>query len=189
MAKLDQTSITAAALRVIESDDHGELTLSAIARELDVTQPALYYHVDGIGDIMRWVGIAVRARLVETLSAATIGVSEAPALRAVADAWRTFSQEHPALYQSTNWYPVEGNRELEAAVGQVLGVLAGSLRAFDLSEGQRTTAALALRSMLHGFVSFELGAGNPAPLSADDTFAQVIDLLLTSIHALSKDDL
>ena len=184
MAKLDQAAITAAALAIVESDEHSELTLSAIARELDVTQPALYYHVDGIDDILRWVGIAVRAQLVDTLSAAIIGVSGADAVRAVADAWRAFSQEHPALYRSTDWHPVEGCAELEQAVGRVLNVLAGSLRGFDLDDAQRANTALALRSTLHGFVSFELGAGNPTPDSADDSFTEVINLLLTGVQSL-----
>lgn len=186
MAKLDQGVITAAALAIVESSEHSELTLSAIARELDVTQPALYYHVDGIDDILRWVGIEVRAQLVDVLSSATIGVSKGEAVRAVAQAWRTFSQDHPALYQSTNWHPVEGCIELEDAVGKVLGVLAGSLRAFALTDAQRANVALALRSSLHGFASFELGAGNPSPQSADDTFTQVIDLLLIGIETLSS---
>jgi len=184
MAKLDQSAITAAALRIIENPELPELTLSAIARELDVTQPALYYHVDGIQDIMRWVGMAVRERLVDALSTATIGVSQSDAVRSVANAWRSFSQENPALYRSTDWHPVEGCAELEEAVGRVLSVLASSLRGFDLTDDQRATTALALRSTLHGFASFELGAGNPSPLSADESFRQIIDLLLAGVTAL-----
>jgi len=184
MAKLDQAAITAAALAIIEQPGPSQLSLAAIARHLDVTQPALYYHVDGIEDILRWVGIAVRAQLVDGLAEASIGLAQDDAVRSAAAAWRTFGQEHPTLYQSTNWHPVEGSPELEAVVGQVLEVLAGTLRGFELSDAQRTNAALALRSTLHGFVSFELGAGNPAPDSADASFAQVIDLLLTGIRAL-----
>lgn len=185
MAKLDQNLITQAALTIIESTEHTELTLSAIARELDVTQPALYYHVDGLADILRWVGLAVRVELAAALSSATIGLSQADAVRAVATAWRSYSQDHPFLYKSTEWHPVEGDVDLEAAVGHVLGILAGSLRGFDLTDDARANAALALRSTLHGFVSFELGAGNPAPLSADDSFSHVIELLITGIEALA----
>lgn len=185
MAKLDQKLITQAALAIIESSENTELTLSAIARELDVTQPALYYHVDGLDDILRWVGIAVRAELVEVLSGATIGLAKADAVRGVSTAWRTFSQEHPRLYKSSEWHPVEGDPDLEAAVQRVMEVLAGSLRGFDLSDDERAKAALALRSTLHGFVSFELGAGNPSPASADDSFTHVTELLITGIEALA----
>ena len=185
MAKLDQNLITQAALTIIDSTEHTELTLSAIARELDVTQPALYYHVDGIDDILRWVGLAVRVELAAVLSSATIGLSRGDAVRAVADAWRSFSQAKPSLYKSTEWHPVEGDADLEAAVGQVLSILAGSLRSFDLSDDERANAALALRSTLHGFVSFELGAGNPSPQGANDSFTHVIELLITGIEALA----
>jgi AcrR family transcriptional regulator len=185
MAKLDQNLITAAALAIVEDSEHSELTLSAIARVLDVTQPALYYHVDGMDDILRWVGIAVRSQLAGVLADAAIGLSRADAVRSVANAWRTFSQQHPALYKSTEWHPVEGCAELEDAVGKVLAVLAGSLRGFELTDSERANAALALRSTLHGFVSFELGAGNPSPQSADDSFSHVIELLITGVVALA----
>ncbi len=186
MAKLDQNLITQSALAIIERGDGTELTLSALARELGVTQPALYYHVDGIEDILRWVGIAVRAQLVNVLSSATIGVSGPDAVRSVADAWLQFDTEHPALYKSTDWHPVEGDLELEAAVGRVLAVLAGSLRGFDLSDAELATSALALRSTLHGFASFELGAGNPSPESSDQSFAQIIDLLIIGVQSLAS---
>ena len=186
MAKLDQSLITRAALDIIESAEHQELTLSAIARRLEVTQPALYYHVDGIEDVLRWVGMAVRAQLVDVLSASTIGRAGADAVRSVAAAWLQFSKEHPGLYQSTDWYPVEGDPELEAAVGQVLAVIAASLRSFDLTDDQRATCALALRSTLHGFASFERGAGNPSPTTSEESFAQVIDLLITGVESLAN---
>jgi len=185
MAKLDQTSITSAALTIIERSKPVELTLSAIARELDVTQPALYYHLDGLDDVLRWVGIAVRSQLVDALTEAIIGVSHSHAVRSVAGAWRTFGQQHPMWYKCTDWHPVEGCAELEDAVAKVLAVLAGALRGFDLTDVQRANAALALRSTLHGFVSFELGAGNPSPGGADDSFTHVIELLITGIDALA----
>lgn len=186
MAKIDRRLITATALAIVDSPDGNELTLSAIARQLEVTQPALYYHVDGLDDILRWIGLEVRVELVEVLSSASVGVSGADAVRAVANAWRGYSQEHPARYKSTDWHPVEGDAELEQAVGRVLTVLANSLRGYGLDEAQRATAALALRSALHGFASFELGAGNPAPQSADASFADVIDLLITGVESLGS---
>lgn len=184
MAKLDQDAITETAIALIELDSHDELTLAAIARRLDVTQPALYYHVAGLDSVLRLVGLAVRRRLYDALSEATIGRSGADAVREVARAWRTFSQEHPGLYRSTDWYPIAGDEELEQSVHRVLSVLAASLRSFHLDGSAAAGAALALRSALHGFCSFELGAGNPSVQSPDESFAAVIDLILAGIDAL-----
>ena len=186
MAKLDQGSITDAALQIIEDPEIPDLTLSAIARALGVTQPALYYHVAGIEDILRWVGIAVRAQLVQLLSAATIGRSRGEAVHSISAAWLAFSQDHPDLYRSTNWHPVQGCPELEAAVNEVLSVLARSLRSYGLSDDDQANSALALRSMLHGFSSFEIGAGNPSPSDVDDSFNRVIDLVITGVEALAS---
>lgn len=183
MGKLDPLAITEAAIALIEAEPQEDLTLSAISRQLGVTQPALYYHVDGLDTVLRLVGLAVRQRLFDALSEATIGRSGADAVREVAHAWRTFSQAHPGLYRSTDWHPITGDEELERSVNRVLTVLAASLRSFALDEAAAAGAALALRSALHGFCSFELGAGNPSVQSPDESFAAVIDLLLAGINA------
>lgn len=181
MAKLDKDAITEAAIALIEADSPSGLTLAAIARSLGVTQPALYYHVDGLGSVQRLVGLAVRRRLYDALSEATIGRSGADAVQSVAHAWRTFSQEHPGLYLSTDWYPITGDDELERSVQRVLSVLAASLRSFALEPEAASGAALALRSALHGFCSFELGAGNPSVMSPDQSFTAVVNLVLAGI--------
>lgn len=186
MAKLSQQSIADAAIALIEADTEEGLTLAAIARRLGVTQPALYYHVDGLDSVLRLVGLAVRQRLYDALSDATIGRSGSDAVRAVADAWRLFSQQHPGLYRSTDWYPIADDEELERSVQRVLSVLAASLRAFELDEATAAGAGLALRSALHGFCSFELGAGNPSVQSPNQSFTAVIDLVLAGIDALRQ---
>lgn len=180
---MDRVSITKTALAIVETDG-AELTLSAIARSLGVTQPALYHHVDGLDDVLRWVGIAVRSELAADLAAAAIGRSQADAVRSVAEAWRDFGTRRPAVYKSTDWYPVQGDPDLEEAVTGVLAVLVGSLRSFDLNDTQRADAALAFRSTLHGFTSFEIGAGNPSLQSPDTSFASVVELLITGVRSL-----
>ena len=61
----------------------------------------------------------------------------------------------------------------------------GSLRCFGLTQTEQANTALALRSTIVGFVSFELGAANPSPESSDDSFSRVIELLITGVEALA----
>lgn len=184
MAKLDRRLITSTALTIIDEDVDAELTLSELARRLDVTQPALYYHVDGIDDIHRWIGIEVRAQLADLLTQAAIGVAGEEAVRKVAAAWRRFAHASPARYRSTEWHPVEGDAELEGAVGEVLRVLGASLRGYELPDDDRLRSSLALRAMLHGFALFELSSGNPAPSQTDATFDGVLELFLRGVASL-----
>ncbi len=173
------------AAELLETHGPDKLTLTLIANNLDVTQPALYNHVDGLDAVWRELGLREREVLLERLAAAAIGVSGGDAVRAIAHAWRRFAHELPHLYGIADRYPVAGDRELEAAVQRVIELLASSLRGFDLNDDQRMHGAVAVRSALHGFCGFEIGAGNPTHLPTDELFAHTVELLIVGVRALA----
>ncbi len=174
---LDHRLILTTAAALIDNEGTDALTMSRIATELNVTQPALYRHVDGIQDLWRALGLMTRAELAERLANASVGFAGADALRAVSTEWRAFSVEHPGCYRSTERFPVKGDDELELAVERVVDVLAMCLRGFGLEGDDAIHGARTLRSALHGFVTFELGDGHPAPLDPDDSFDHLVELL------------
>lgn len=183
---LSPETIIETAAELLDSHGADKLTLTLIANTIGVTQPALYNHVSGIDHVWRGLGLRERTMLIGQLSTATVGLSGEDAVRVVARTWREFAQEQPSLYTIADRYAVEGDAELEAAVGDVIEVIVASLRGFDLTDDQRLHAAVALRSSLHGFCTFELGHGNPTPLAMDDMFTHIVELFLVGLRALAK---
>lgn len=160
-------------------DEHGpeELTLTKIAEQLGVTQPALYRHLGGLSDLWRALGISTRDMLADVLAEASVGRSGTDALRAVAEAWRAFAMRHPGRYRSTDRYAVAGDASLEEAAHRTISVLARSLQGFELSPDATIAAAGTVRAALHGFASYEVGDGHPDPASVDASFDDLIDHL------------
>lgn len=183
---LGRDRIVETAARLLESHGPEKLTLTLIAQDLGVTQPALYKHVDGLDMVWRGIGLLEREHLVSRLTNATIGLSGDDAVRAVADAWRGFAHDLPMLYSTAGRYPVKGDGELEAAVDQVIDVIVAALRGFELTDDERLHGAIALRSALHGFCAFELGDGNPTPLASDDLYTHTVELFLEGLRALAN---
>lgn len=181
-APLDPKRVIQLAGDLVDERGVDALTLSAIADQAGVTQPALYRHVDNAADVWRLLGLATRAELAQVLTDATVGLSGNDAVHGAATAWRTYALAHPGRYRSTDRYPVTGDDQLEVAVERVLGVLRSCLRGFDLSAEHLDHGAVMLRSALHGFVSFELGDGNPSALRSADTFDRLIDMLCHGLH-------
>ncbi len=180
---LDHDAVVSIATSLL--DEHGieAVTLAAVAERAGVTQPALYRHVAGAADLWRSVGLATRRELADHLGAAALGRAGTDAVRAVAEAWRGYAVQHPGRYASTKRFPVVGDDQLEAAVGRVVDVLAAALRGFGLSADDTRHSALILRSAIHGFVSFELGDGNPGDVHTDDTFDRLITTLCTGFSS------
>ena len=185
---LDRKTVLATATAQVDTHGVDTLTVTAVANELGVTQPALYRHVEGIDDLWRALGLSGREQLADSLAEAAIGRSGPEAVHAVAHAWRAFGRAHPGLYAATDRYPVAGDAELEDAVERVVEVLALSLRGFGLDDDALVHGARTLRSALHGFVSFELGDGHPNPHDPDETFEHMIDLLCRGFAAMAGTD-
>lgn len=173
------------ATQLVESHSAENLTLTRIATELGVTQPALYSHVDGLDDIWRELGLQTRRELAASLGDACLGFAGEDAVRAVANAWRRFGQERPRVYHVTDRYAVAGDPDLEGAVNQVISVLEAAVRGFGLTDDLAVHAARMLRSTLHGFVSFEIDGGHPKPHEPDDTFEHILDLLIVGFSSLA----
>ena len=159
------------------------LTLTRIASDLGVTQPALYRHVDGMSDLWRELGLSTREALANQLAEACIGLSGPDAVRALATAWRAYATTHPGRYRSTDRYPVDGDPALEQAVARTLDVVAMSLRGFGLSPTDLIHCARTIRSSLHGFCSYELGDGHPDKGSVDESFDALVEILCAAFEA------
>lgn len=183
---LDSEQVIEAAARIADHEGVEALTLTRVAEELGVRQPALYRHVDGYDDLMRSLGLRGREILAARLAEAAVGVSGPDAVRAVGSAWRANVAEHPGLYAATDRYPCAGDAELEEAVERIVEVIAQSLAGFDLGDTDRVHAARSLRSAFHGFAHLEAGDGHPHPEDLDDSFDELLTLLIAGVRNLER---
>ena len=125
---LDSAKVIATAARVADSEGLDRLTLTRVANELGVRQPALYRHIGGYDDLLRSLSLRGREILAQRLADAAVGLSGDDSVAAVGHAWRQMVRDHPGIYAATDRYPCAGDEELEAAVEWVLAVLGQTLR-------------------------------------------------------------
>lgn len=183
---LDTDQVVDAAADIANREGVEALTLTRVADELGVRQPALYRHVDGYDALIRSLGLRGRELLADRLTDAAVGVSGDDAVRAVGRAWREVVAEHPGLYAATDRWPCAGDPELEEAVERIVAVIAQSLAAFDLDDTARVHAARSLRSAFHGFAHLESGDGHPHPEDLDDSFDELLTLLISGVRNLER---
>lgn len=183
---LDKERVVAVAAELADSEGLDNITLTRVAKELGVRQPALYRHVDSYADLVRSLGLLGREHLMAALTEAALGVSGEEAVTAVGHAWRGVVKDHPGLYAATDRYPCAGDQELEEAVDNIVAVIAAALEGFDLDEDHQVHAARALRSAFHGFAHLESGDGYPHPQDIDDTFDDMIELLCAGIRTQAR---
>lgn len=172
------------AATIADRDGLDAVNLTRVAKELGTSQPALYRYVDSFEDLLRALGLRAREMLAGRLSDAAIGVAGDDAIRALGYAWRAMVSEHPGLYAATDRYPCSGDTEAEAAVNNIVGILARSLAHYKLGEDDEVHAARSMRSAFHGFSHLESGDGHPHDQDLNESFDGLLTVLCRGIGAI-----
>ena len=157
-------------------DDVGlhRLTLAGLAERLGIRQPSLYKHIDSMAGLHRDISVRAKRELGEVLARAAVGRSGAVAIHAMSHAYRDWAREHPARYEASQRMPSPGDIEDEAVSLAGIQVIADVLAAYDLAGDDAVDAIRALRSALHGFVSFETTGSFAMSANVDRSFERLV---------------
>jgi len=176
----------AAARTQVEQTGFEVLSLRAVARELGVTAPALYDHVDSKADLLALVAGEGYEELVRCFDAAAAG-SVRDRLRNRALAYVDFAVAHPELFRLMFQYrpaevAIEIDNELPAATKAFEANLADVAEAVDvgvLVDRDVVELSMALWASVHGVatVAQMVPSGDHQRLATD-----VIDAMLTGLH-------
>jgi AcrR family transcriptional regulator len=174
-AGLDTDAVVAAAAQLADEEGLAQLSLARLAAALGIRTPSLYAHVDGLADLHARLGARGARELASELQVAAAGRSGADALRAVAGAYRAYAHAHPGSYAAMQ---VASEREDNQMAGAaVVALIVAALDAYKLSGDDVIHAVRAVRSALHGFVTLEREGGFGIPLSLDESYATLVDMI------------
>ncbi|MEZ0166682.1 TetR-like C-terminal domain-containing protein [Kineococcus sp. LSe6-4] len=177
-AGLDAAAVTAAGADLADEVGFDRLGMGAVADRLGVRPPSLYKHVTSLADLHQRIAVLATTELGDTLREELQGLSGVDALRAAAQAFRGYVQEHPGRYAATL-----GDRrtapddEFARAGDRVLRSLAVVLRGYGIAPAEEVHALRMLRSALHGFATLEAGGGFQLGTDVEDSFTWLVGFL------------
>jgi AcrR family transcriptional regulator len=173
-AGLDTAAVVDAAAQLADAEGLEAVTLARVARELGVRAPSLYVHVGGLEDLHARLAARGARALGAALGFAAAGRAGGDALRAIADAYRSYATQHPGTYAALQRARDLGNDDTGA---DAVAVLLAVLRGYGLEGAAAIHAARAIRSGLHGFVVLERDEGFGIPLALDESYRQLVSIL------------
>jgi AcrR family transcriptional regulator len=180
-AGLSPTVVVDVALRVGDRDGAGALTLAAVAAECGVSTPSLYKHVASLGDLRALIGLRIMHEMTATFTTAALGRAGDEAVVAVMHAYRDYARTHPARYAAMPADPLHDPALVEAGT-EMLTVFAAMLREYGLAGADLVHAVRRMRAVAHGFVSIEVAGGFGLPEKLDETYDQLVDMVITSLR-------
>jgi AcrR family transcriptional regulator len=132
------------------------VTAAAVARMLEVRTPSLYSHVASTGDLQARICTLALDELADRAAEALAGRSGKDALHALADTYRDYAHHHPGRYAATRLRLTPEAAQASAGPRHV-ALMQAVLRDYQLDEANQTHAIRLLGSVIHGFVTLELG--------------------------------
>lgn len=172
-ARLDAAAVVLAAAELADAEGLQAVTLSAVALRLGVRPPSLYAHVDGLADLRRRLAVLAADQLTAALMPAVAGRAAGDALRAAGRAYRRWALAHPGLHSALQTNQAGEDPAAQRAVELMVSVMRG----YALDGDAAIHAVRAMRAAIHGFVTLEAGGGFGLPLSTDDSYEHLLDLL------------
>src|SRR5438105_1982589 len=188
-AGLDKASVVEAAAKLVDEEGIEQLSLGRLAERLGIRTPSLYNHVTGLTGLKHDLALYCMRDLLDRVRLATIGKSDAEAIIALADAYRTYAREMPGRYALTQRAPDPGDQAVIAIAQQIVDVCRAVLAPYKLGEENAIHAIRGLRSIVQGFISLELAGGFGMPIDMDASFHWLIDLYIAGLsesNATSK---
>jgi AcrR family transcriptional regulator len=151
-ARTDPDQILETAIQILETDGHEALSMRKLAEALDLKAPSLYRHYADRNALEQAIATRAATQLHDALEQAIRPLRSAnKVLHQSARTYRDFASEHPELYDlmMTNFTPasISEGKQLWNFVLEVIGHITGN--------ADDTSAAVALWSFLHGFVTLE----------------------------------
>ena len=184
--RLSRSTVIEMAATIADAEGIDAVSLSRLATDAGVKQPALYRHVSGIDELRKLLSLRARALLVQELTNAINGCARDAAVLAAAHAWRKFVHTHPGLYSATDRVPSIGDADVELSLTQVVTTLTTALDGYQLSDAQRAHCARSLRSALHGFCVLEKDHGHPEPFALESSLQNLVELFCRGIETLEN---
>jgi AcrR family transcriptional regulator len=154
-----------------------QVTASALARRFDVKVASLYSHVTSSHDLKTRIALLALEELADLLAAALAGRAGKDALTAYANVYRDYARQHPGRYAAAQ-LRLDPETAAASAGGRHADMARAILRGYDLAEPDHIAAVRLLGSLVHGYVSLELGGGfsHSAP-DTQETWSRILDAL------------
>ncbi len=149
---LNTAALVAAGADLADEAGIEAVSLAALAGRLKVKAPALYRHVDGVGDLHHRIATLAMTELGDALRDALQGKAGADAVGALFTTLRSYIAEHPGRYCATTAAQFRGGDDpLLAAATRVIDSTRAVLSGYGVRPDELDHAVRLLRCTIHGY--------------------------------------
>ena len=184
-AGLNTAEVVASGADLADEAGIGSVSLAALAGRLGVKAPALYKHVDSIGDLQHRIATLAMTELGDVLRDALQGKSGADAISALFTALQSYIAEHPGRYYATSSAQLRGHDDpLLAATTRVIVSIRAVLFGYGIQPDEVDHAIRMLYCMIHGYALLQAANAFQWSNDPDESVAWMIRFVDAGLTAI-----
>ncbi|MFI5898298.1 TetR/AcrR family transcriptional regulator [Actinoplanes sp. NPDC051513] len=157
------------------------VTPSAVARRVGVQVASLYSHVRNAEDLRVRIALLALQEMADRGDAALAGRAGRDALVALGATYRDYAREHPGRYAAAQ-LRLDHELAMASAGPRHSAMMRAMLRGYELTEPDQTHAVRLIGSVIHGYITQELGGSfdhsEPGPQQSWERILDALDSLL-----------
>jgi AcrR family transcriptional regulator len=185
---LTRRDIIEAAIACVEAGGETALGVNRVARELGITPPSIYKHVESGAALRRFVVLEIWRRFLALGCQSIEGISDPSALlKTVAHTARSFARSQPELYRVMTAMPLQPTEpDFAPIVQSIVTFYRRVLQPYKLSESETIHAMRMLNAAFYGFVATEQAGLLTLELSTDESYEVMINTLIQAIQYIRE---
>lgn len=142
--------------------------------------------ISTLPEMRRFLAVKGYRELTRRIEASVQGHSGPDAVRALAIAMRAYALERPGLSAATFRTPLTETDEWRAASGELAERVLAVFSGIGITGVKAQHALRALRSLVRGFVIFEMSSAFLEPLAYDESYLVAVDIFVAGLVTLQS---
>jgi AcrR family transcriptional regulator len=185
---LTQRDIIEAAIACVEKEGEAALGVNRVAREVGITPPSIYKHVQSGATLRRLVALEIWRRFLALCCQSIEGISgSSTLLKTVAHTARNFARSHPELYCVMTAMPLQPTEpDCSPIVQSIVAFYQRVLQPYRFTELETIHAMRMLNAAFYGFVATEQAGLLTLEPSTDESYDVMINALIQAIQYIRQ---
>lgn len=185
---LTQRDIIEAAITCVKTDGEMALGVNRVARELGITPPSIYKHVENGAALRRLVALEIWRRFLALCCQPIEGISDSTTLlKTVAHTARAFARSQPGLYRVMTAMPLKPTEpDCAPIVQRIVAFYQRVLQPYTFTELETIHAMRMLNAAFYGFVATEQAGLLTLEPSTEESYDVMINALIQAIQYIQR---
>ena len=181
---LDKSIVISRAAQLANDVGLENVTLKALANDLNIQPPSLYNHIGGLDDLKKELMIYGWLQMEDQILEAVAGISGYDAIEVICRTFVKYATANPGVFNAMLWYNKFENDETNNATKKLFSVVFKVFSSLNISQEDSDHLMRTFRSFLEGFALLVNHNAFGNPVSINDSFELSLKVLMAGMKTL-----